>query len=208
MHSLSNTDRSNSRGNLQGEGWDAQPAYGTMPINKEQIKQANSIPIISVLGVYGIKINQYTKHIMCPFKQRHKDGQDKSPSFTIYPHTNSFWCFGCKTGSTPIDFVMNKRNISFHDAVIEILQILSNEINIDNTGSSTIDFNQRLDILVKFSSFIRSKISSSNPLDLEFIENICATFDEFNRKYNKNMTNDALQSIVDILQHKINEKLI
>ena len=208
MHPLPNTDRSDGRSNLQGEGWNTEPTYDTKPISKEQIKQANSISIISVLGVYGIKINQYTKHIMCPFNQRHKDGQDKSPSFTIYSHTNSFWCFGCKTGSTPIDFVMNKRSINFHDAVIEILQILSNEINIDNIGGSTIDFNQRLDILVKFSSFVREKISSSNSLDLEYIENICATFDEFNRKYNKNMTNDALQSIVDILQHKISEKLI
>lgn len=208
MHPLSNSNRPNSGSNLQGEGWNAKPTYDTKPISKEQIKQANSIPIISVLGAYGLKISQHTKHIVCPFNRRHRDGQDKSPSFTIYPNTNSFWCFGCKTGSTPIDFVMNKRDINFHDAVIEILKILSNEISFDNNENAIIDFNQRLEILVEFSSFVRSKISSSDKFDLGYIESVCATLDEFNRKYNKNMTNDALLSIVDKLKQKINEKSI
>ena len=47
----------------------------------------------------------------CPFHQEH------TPSFTIYPEQNSFWCFGCGAGGSVIDFVMKMRNCEFLEAV-------------------------------------------------------------------------------------------
>src|ERR1700729_2088158 len=104
MQPLQHTTRSNSDGNQQSNDWntDQDTNYN---LNKEQIKKANAVPIFLVLKTYGLKAEYNTRHIACPFASRHKKGKDKSPSFHIYPNTNSFWCFGCKTGTTCVDFV-------------------------------------------------------------------------------------------------------
>lgn len=53
----------------------------------------------------------YRKPICCPI---HKD---KSPSLHVYTNTNSWHCFGCGAGSTPIDFVMASQGLDFKEAV-------------------------------------------------------------------------------------------
>jgi hypothetical protein len=42
---------------------------------------------------------------------------DRSPSFYIYPETNSFYCFGCNQGGNTIDYVMQKEGLDFKRAV-------------------------------------------------------------------------------------------
>lgn len=44
-----------------------------------------------------------SEKIICPF---HKE---RSPSFNVYHHQNSFYCYGCGAGSTMIDFVGHKK---------------------------------------------------------------------------------------------------
>lgn len=47
----------------------------------------------------------------CPFHN------EKTPSFTIYPKSNSFYCFGCNVGGDVIRFLEKIENISFAEAV-------------------------------------------------------------------------------------------
>lgn len=53
----------------------------------------------------------YKRAKCCPF---HKD---KTPSFHVYQNTNSWFCFGCNEGGSPINFVMRKNNLNFKEAV-------------------------------------------------------------------------------------------
>ena len=46
----------------------------------------------------------------CPFHT------EKTPSFTIYPKTESWYCFGCDIGGDEIDFLMRYKNIDFNTA--------------------------------------------------------------------------------------------
>ncbi|MCX7856412.1 MAG: DNA primase [Deltaproteobacteria bacterium] len=48
---------------------------------------------------------------LCPF---HKE---KTPSFTVSPEKQLFYCFGCQTGGNVISFVMKYENMDFHDAI-------------------------------------------------------------------------------------------
>lgn len=47
---------------------------------------------------------------LCPF---HKE---KTPSFTVYPDTGWFVCYGCGATGDSIDFVMQSENVSFVEA--------------------------------------------------------------------------------------------
>ena len=48
---------------------------------------------------------------LCPFHS------EKSPSFTVYPQDNSFYCFGCGAGGDAITFIKKRENLDYPDAV-------------------------------------------------------------------------------------------
>ncbi len=48
---------------------------------------------------------------LCPFHG------EKTPSFNLYPETNSFYCFGCGAGGDVITFIRRIENLSYIDAV-------------------------------------------------------------------------------------------
>ncbi len=48
---------------------------------------------------------------LCPFHG------EKTPSFNLYPETNSFYCFGCGAGGDVITFIRKIENLSYIDAV-------------------------------------------------------------------------------------------
>lgn len=48
---------------------------------------------------------------LCPFHN------EKTPSFTVYPATQSFYCFGCDAGGDAITFVKKIENLDYLDAV-------------------------------------------------------------------------------------------
>lgn len=206
MRTLPDTNRSDSRSYQQSDGWDFEPTTDAT-LYKEQIKKANSVPILSVIKAYGIKIDQGSRSIACPFSKRHKRGQDRSPSFYIYTNTNSFWCFGCKTGNTCVDFVSNIDSIGILKAAEKILMLYKGDITTLDF-SNNIDYSARLKILVEFSNYIREIIiSTTNPATLNFLEEVCAALDNLNNKYKKNMDNDMLLAIIDRLRKKVEEHI-
>ena len=48
---------------------------------------------------------------LCPFHS------EKSPSFTVYPANNSFYCFGCGAGGDQISFIMRMEHLDYPDAI-------------------------------------------------------------------------------------------
>lgn len=67
---------------------------------------------------------------LCPFHN------EKSPSFTVFPGTDSFYCFGCGAGGDVITFIMKTENLSYVEAVELLAKRAGVEIpqNSDNTG--------------------------------------------------------------------------
>ncbi len=68
---------------------------------------------------------------LCPFHS------ERSPSFTVYPSDNSFYCFGCGAGGNAITFVKRAENLDFEDAV----EFLAKRVGI--TVTRTEDENER-----------------------------------------------------------------
>jgi len=48
---------------------------------------------------------------LCPFHS------EKSPSFTVYPGDNSFYCFGCGIGGNAVTFIRQIEHLDYPDAV-------------------------------------------------------------------------------------------
>ena len=48
---------------------------------------------------------------LCPFHS------EKTPSFTVYPADNSFYCFGCGVGGNAITFIRQMEHLDYPDAV-------------------------------------------------------------------------------------------
>jgi len=86
---------------------------------EEQIEQARNVDIRTLYTfnksrTYG---NRYTA--CCPF---HKNGNENTPSFMIFPRGN-YNCFGCgKKGNNAIDFIMELKGVKFNNAVGTLLR--------------------------------------------------------------------------------------
>ena len=82
-------------------------------ISKETIEQVlMRNDIVSLIGSY-VSLKRAGSNLkgLCPFHS------EKSPSFTVYPQDNSFYCFGCGAGGDAITFVRKRENLDYTDAV-------------------------------------------------------------------------------------------
>lgn len=64
-----------------------------------------------VQGYVQLRRRGRTSAGLCPFHN------EKSPSFVVYPETQSFYCFGCGAGGDVINFVKKINNIDYVEAV-------------------------------------------------------------------------------------------
>ena len=58
---------------------------------------------------------------LCPFHG------EKTPSFTVYPDTQSYYCFGCGNGGDVVTFIKNIENLDYLDAV----KFLADRVGMD-----------------------------------------------------------------------------
>ena len=76
----------------------------------EELRQRNDIE--SVISSY-VNLKRRGSNLvgLCPFHN------EKTPSFTVYPSSNSYYCFGCGAGGDPITFIRGVENLDYIDAV-------------------------------------------------------------------------------------------
>lgn len=84
-------------------------------ISQESIETAKAV---SVQKLFTGQLKRMGKVLMgnCPF---HKDD---TPSFAIYPSTNTYHCFSCNKSGDTISLYMNLHNCSFAEAVRELVK--------------------------------------------------------------------------------------
>ncbi len=84
-----------------------------MLIPREIIEEIISrTDITDLIGSYvNLKRAGSSFNGLCPFHS------ERSPSFTVFTRTNSFYCFGCGAGGDAITFVMRAENLDYPSAV-------------------------------------------------------------------------------------------
>lgn len=85
------------------------------------------VDIVELISRYTpLKRSGNTYKGLCPFHN------ERTPSFIVFPHSNTWRCFGaCGVGGDAFSFVMRKENLDFRDA----LQLLANEVGINLEAS-------------------------------------------------------------------------
>ncbi|MDE7081575.1 MAG: DNA primase [Muribaculaceae bacterium] len=79
----------------------------------ERIKDAADI--VEVVSDY-VHLTRRGANFMglCPFHN------EKTPSFSVSPRRNFCYCFSCHKGGSPVNFIMEKEGVSYHDALLHL----------------------------------------------------------------------------------------
>lgn len=93
---------------------------------REKVRGAN--PILEVIEDEKIELRQSGENFIgfCPF---HDD--QNTPNLTIYPESESFYCFACDKGGDVFTFIMQKHNIGFFDALLYLAKRKNIDVVLD-----------------------------------------------------------------------------
>lgn len=100
----------------------------------EEIKERNEIEDV-ISSYVTLKRAGSNMSGLCPFHS------EKTPSFTVFPASRSFYCFGCGTGGDVITFVMKAENLDYPGALAFLAKRAG--INIVQTGTGSADEGRR-----------------------------------------------------------------
>ena len=108
----------------------------------EDVRSRNDI--VDVISSYvKLKKTGATYFGLCPFHN------EKSPSFSVSPSKQMFYCFGCHEGGNVFSFVMKYENFSFTEAV----KFLADKANINlPEGEYTDEERRRADLKAQLQS--------------------------------------------------------
>jgi DNA primase len=70
------------------------------------------LSIETLLDRYNIQLDKHHQ-TFCPFHE------EKTPSFTVYPKTNTFHCFGCGKTGDAIEFIQLMEKCTKHEAILK-----------------------------------------------------------------------------------------
>lgn len=103
---------------------------------KEEIR--NAADIVQVISEH-VQLKKTGANFtgFCPFHS------EKTPSFTVYPQTQTFHCFGCEERGDVFAFVMKQRSLSFPEA----MQELADRYGIELSSRQPTEAEQRQDLL-------------------------------------------------------------
>ncbi|MBQ8370255.1 MAG: DNA primase [Clostridia bacterium] len=96
---------------------------------------------------------------LCPFHS------EKTPSFTVYPGTQSFYCFGCGAGGDVINFVMRTENVDYVSAIETLAKragIALPDFNAGNYRQDGVSRSRVLEMNLEAAKFYRKMLFDDN----------------------------------------------
>lgn len=171
-----------------------------MAINDEfktEIRNAN--PVETVIDSY-VQLKKRGRNYVCccPFHS------EKTPSFTVFPDTQSFYCFGCGAGGDVITFVMRAENLEFMDAVKLLaersgLEIPSSDRKSTDSGKRRTRIYEMNRIAANF--YYKNLISGKNRAGLNYLISRRLT-PQTVKKYGLGFASDSWDELCRLLASK------
>ena len=85
-------------------------------IDRETVQKIkDTANIVEVVSDYVSLTRRGANYMgLCPFHN------EKTPSFSVSPRRNFCYCFSCHKGGSPVNFIMEKEGISYHEALLQL----------------------------------------------------------------------------------------
>ncbi len=78
-------------------------------------KIKDTADIVEVVSDYVHLVRRGANYMgLCPFHN------ERTPSFSVNKRKNFCFCFSCKKGGSPVNFIMEKEGLSYHDALLHL----------------------------------------------------------------------------------------
>lgn len=123
-----------------------------MMISREVIEEIRSRnDIVELIGSYvNLKRAGANFNGLCPYHS------EKSPSFTVFPSTQSFYCFGCGAGGDAITFAMRSENLDYPSAVEFLAKRAGITITLDDKAEGGISKKRILEMNLAAAKYFRA----------------------------------------------------
>ena len=83
------------------------------PITVQKIK--DTADIVEVVSDYVHLVRRGANYMgLCPFHN------ERTPSFSVNKSRNFCYCFSCHKGGSPVNFIMEKEGVSYHEALLQL----------------------------------------------------------------------------------------
>lgn len=85
-------------------------------IDKATVQKIKDVAdIVDVVSDYVRLVRRGANYMgLCPFHN------ERTPSFSVNKSKNFCYCFSCHKGGSPVNFIMEKEGISYHDALLQL----------------------------------------------------------------------------------------
>ncbi len=103
----------------------------------DKLRDSNDIESV-ISGYMELRRRGRTLTGLCPFHN------EKTPSFTVYPETASYYCFGCGAGGDVINFVRNIENLDYLEAVKFLADRAGIKMPDDRADDTTSNLRRRI----------------------------------------------------------------
>lgn len=115
----------------------------------EEIRTRNDI--VELIGSYvNLKRAGANYNGLCPYHS------ERSPSFTVFPATQSFYCFGCGAGGDAITFAMRSENLDYPSAVEFLAKRAGITITVDDKEQGGIPKKRILEMNLAAAKYFRA----------------------------------------------------
>lgn len=102
-----------------------------------EIRERNDI--VDVISSYvDLRVRGSLATGLCPFHN------EKTPSFTVYINTQSYYCFGCGAGGDAITFIKNIENLDYGEAVRTLADRSGLALPVDGYDDSIAKMRRRM----------------------------------------------------------------
>lgn len=105
------------------------------PATVQRIK--DTADIVEVVSDYVHLVRRGANYMgLCPFHN------ERTPSFSVSKNRNFCYCFSCHKGGSPVNFIMEKEGISYHDALLQLakkygIEVRERELSDEERASQT-----------------------------------------------------------------------
>ncbi|MBQ8892808.1 MAG: DNA primase [Clostridia bacterium] len=163
-----------------------------------ELKGRNSI--VDIIAPYVQLKRNGTRHTgLCPFHG------EKTPSFTVFEETASYYCFGCGAGGDVITFVMKYQNLDYMEAVRYLAERSGMALPEEESRNAAYqrDKRQRMYEMHKLAArfFYSTLMSPSGKAGLDYLTNRGITRESIVR-YGLGYAPDSFSALKDHLKSK------